>query len=258
MSSEPSTSDIRFEHNAMVERVIGHMQAADDPLSLDDLAEIAGLSPFYFTRIFRDITGIPPGEFRNAIRFDRAKKLLMTTPASITDICFEVGYQSLGTFSSRFKALVGVSPADFRNLPDIASRVDFNDEITRWDPTRAAESARIQGTVTLPDNLKANVYIGLYPASIAAARPIAGTMIPDDRPYMMHQVPEGAWVLLAAAIPRSDDVLIHLLPGSGVMLATGGVIVVTSDDDVITRDLTFRPPNPTDAPVLTALPALLL
>lgn len=253
----PDAESIAYDHHRMVERVIAAMRSADETLTLNDLAEIAGLSPFYFTRLFRDLTGIPPGEFRNAVRFERAKELLMTSPASVTEICFEVGYQSLGTFSSRFKALVGVTPAEFRSLPDIMGEIDFTDEITRWDPERFT-TAKITGSTTLPEGVSANIYVGLFSARFAATRPVAGTMVPDDRPYVMHQVPPGDWVLLAAAIPQSTDMLNHLVPRSGVLLANGGEVSITHTNEVIVRDLVFREPNPLDAPVLIALPALLL
>src|SRR5699024_1369407 len=124
-------TDIAVDHHRMVAHVVQVMRTSHDPLTLDDLAETAGLSPYYFARTFRAIVGIPPGEFQTALRFERAKQLLLTSPASTTEICFEVGYDSLGTFSSRFKRLVGVGPAQFRALPHIMADTDLTGTIER-------------------------------------------------------------------------------------------------------------------------------
>jgi AraC-like DNA-binding protein len=63
---------------------------------------IAHLSPYHFARTFRRITGIPPGEFLGALRLQRAKELLLTTDLFTSEVCYEVGYASFGTFTSRF------------------------------------------------------------------------------------------------------------------------------------------------------------
>src|SRR2546426_10441944 len=79
-------------------------------LTLEDLASVACLSPSHFTRVFGHLIGIPPGEFLSALRFQAARRLLGTTSLSVTDICFEVGYTTTGSFTSRFTRLVGLSP----------------------------------------------------------------------------------------------------------------------------------------------------
>src|SRR5271157_3336169 len=61
-------------------------------LTLEDMASVACLSPFHFNRVFSHLTGIPPGEFLSALRFQAARRLLLTTSLSVTEICFEVGY----------------------------------------------------------------------------------------------------------------------------------------------------------------------
>src|SRR5437868_12228568 len=79
-------------------------------LTLEDLASVACLSPSHFHHVFRRLIGIPPGEFLSALRLQAARRLLLTTPLSVTESCFEVGYTSIGSFASRFPHLVGMSP----------------------------------------------------------------------------------------------------------------------------------------------------
>src|ERR1700760_4201675 len=91
------------------ERVILSMrECLDEPISLSDMADIACLSPYHFNRVFHQVTGLPPTKFLYALRLSTAKRLLLTTSLSVTDVCFEVGYNSLGTFTTRFTQLVGL------------------------------------------------------------------------------------------------------------------------------------------------------
>jgi AraC-like DNA-binding protein len=83
-------------------------------ISLADAAVLAGLSPFYFHRLFASTFGETPHEFVTRLRIDHAKKLLLAGNHSITDICLDTGYESLGSFSARFQSLTGLSPAAFR------------------------------------------------------------------------------------------------------------------------------------------------
>jgi AraC-like DNA-binding protein len=178
-----STSRTTMERHGISERdlaiasVVATMRR--DPtqdLTLQDQAEIAGLSQFHFARTFRDVIGIPPGEYLTALRFERAKQMLLTTDASVTDICFEIGYESLGTFSSRFRQLVGVSPQQFRRFPHILSPDLFVDQ----DPaTVPAGTGTIRGTIGLDEpGPPMSVYIGVYTAAIARGYPVAGSFVP--------------------------------------------------------------------------------
>src|SRR5437763_12514831 len=94
-----------------VERVIQTMHIhLHEVLTLEDLASVAYLSPSHFHRVFRRLIGIPPGEFLSALRFQMARQLLLATSLSVTDICFEVGYTSMGSSTTRFTHLLGLSP----------------------------------------------------------------------------------------------------------------------------------------------------
>lgn len=84
------------------------------PISLDRAAREACLSPFHFQRQFTRTFGESPHDFRTRLRMDRARQLLAADELPVTDVCLEVGYNSLGTFSSRFASLTGQSPSEFR------------------------------------------------------------------------------------------------------------------------------------------------
>jgi AraC-like DNA-binding protein len=84
------------------------------PVRLDEAAAVACMSPFHFHRSFTRTFGETPHRFVTRLRIDRAKALLAGTDLSVLDVCLAVGYQSVGTFSRRFAALVGRSPSDYR------------------------------------------------------------------------------------------------------------------------------------------------
>lgn len=241
----------------MVERVVTAMRTETEPLALNDYAEIAGLSPFYFNRTFRQIIGIPPGEFATSLRFERAKHLLLTTPASITEICFEVGYESLGTFSTRFKNLVGVTPAKFRNMPDMVAEMDFSRSSFRVDPRKMHIRGRIEGTITLPTDRVSSMFVGVFPSAIAVSCPVVGRMLTEPGPFELPHVPYGHWIVLAAAVPQANDPMEHLLLDDKLLVAASEPFLLEPDNEVIRPHLVFREPHPLEPPVVTSLPWLL-
>src|SRR5678815_5721953 len=106
-------------HRRAVERVITDArERLCEPFSLHDMSRVAYLSEFHFNRVFHQITGLPPAKFISAMRLDEAKRLLLNTDRSITDISFEVGYNSLSTFTHRFTQRIGLGPREFRYLAE--------------------------------------------------------------------------------------------------------------------------------------------
>lgn len=96
-------SSVDASHRTILERVVAEMrERVNETLSLCVMTEVAHLSPYHFARTFRRITGIPPGDFLGALRLQRAKELLLTTDLFTSEVCYEVGYASFGTFTSRF------------------------------------------------------------------------------------------------------------------------------------------------------------
>jgi AraC-like DNA-binding protein len=85
-----------------------------EPLSIRRLARIAEVSEAHFIRTFRETFGETPHRYLQRRRVERAMFLLRSTDRSVTDVCFDVGFSSLGTFSRTFHDIVGVSPTGFR------------------------------------------------------------------------------------------------------------------------------------------------
>jgi AraC-like DNA-binding protein len=85
-----------------------------EPLGVDDLAHAAGLSRAHFSREFRRTFGESPHSYLLTRRMERAAALLRTTDRSVTEICFDVGLQSVGSFTTSFTRTFGSSPTAYR------------------------------------------------------------------------------------------------------------------------------------------------
>ncbi len=86
----------------------------DAPLDLAALADRAGYSKFHFARAFMAAYGETPMAYLTRRRVERAKDLLRSANLTVTEICMLVGFSSLGSFSTRFTALVGCNPTAYR------------------------------------------------------------------------------------------------------------------------------------------------
>ena len=86
----------------------------DRRLTIREVAREAAISPFHFIRRFEAVFGETPHQFRIQARLERAKHLLALSDYSVTDVCMEVGFESLGSFSDLFARRVGVAPSVYR------------------------------------------------------------------------------------------------------------------------------------------------
>lgn len=90
------------------------------PLDLDAIAAEAGYSRYHFVRLFRDAYGETPGRYLSRRRVERAQELLRVANLTVSEICLAVGFDSLGSFCTRFKQFTGTTPSEYRR----AARVD--------------------------------------------------------------------------------------------------------------------------------------
>ena len=83
-------------------------------LNLRDLAAAAGVSKYHFLRCFASAYGLTPAKYLCDRRVERAQDLLRATNLTVTEVCTLVGFSSLGSFSTRFRERVGVSPSAYQ------------------------------------------------------------------------------------------------------------------------------------------------
>jgi transcriptional regulator GlxA family with amidase domain len=113
------------------------------PLDVPTLAREALMSAGHFSRSFRAAYGETPYGYLMTRRIERAKALLRRGDLSVTDVCVEVGCTSLGSFSSRFTELVGVSPSAYRaQQHDAGAAIPACVAKVRTRPVRNGEAPR--------------------------------------------------------------------------------------------------------------------
>jgi AraC family transcriptional regulator len=237
---------------AAVEHVIATMwDRYDEPLSLAELADMAILSRFYFSRVFRAITGTSPGRFLTAIRLYKAKNLLLETSLSVTEISYMVGYNSLGTFTSRFTKSVGISPARYRAMAQVGIEPPAQSR-PGGAPQRIGS---VFGSLRLPpSDLRTRIYIGSFESPIPQGMPISCDILEGDGPYLLDAVPDGEWYIQAAAVAMEG---VDPRPWNRRPLFVGGSQPVRISSGLGVRvDIDMRPTRSTDLPILVALPEL--
>ena len=88
----------------------------DRVITLEEAANEACLSPFHYQRQFKRAFQESPHEFLTRIRLEKAKQLLVRSDLTVTEVCLEVGYESLGSFSAMFARMAGCPPSEFRRI----------------------------------------------------------------------------------------------------------------------------------------------
>ncbi|MBA9007778.1 AraC-like DNA-binding protein [Actinomadura cellulosilytica] len=231
-------------HDA-VERVIRMMhENLGEPITVDDMARTAMFSKFHFTRRFQEITGVSPRRFLSALRLAEAKRLLLATSLSVTEISIQVGYSSVGTFSSRFKSSVGLAPTEFRRSGG------FMQQLPRCGrrPGMPGPATVIRGRIW-PSSLVNDdpIFVGMFPGHIPEGVPAAYTIVERPGPFVLRNVPQGVWCLLAlsAAPDRPAD-------GEPPFVGVYGPITVRNGTIAKPADVRLRPMRITDPPVLMA------
>ena len=91
---------------------MGHLA---EPMSLEGVASEVNVSPFHFCKIFKRATGMTFTDFVNRARVEKAKRMLMRPEARITEVAYDVGFQSLSHFNRSFRRIVSESPTEFRS-----------------------------------------------------------------------------------------------------------------------------------------------
>ena len=240
-----------------VERAIRHMKEhLADPLDLDELAQIAAISKFHFVRVFDETTGTTPHHFLSCLRIQRAKELLLKSGTPITEICMEVGYNSLGTFSTTFSQLVGLSPQEFRAMPKRLTAKQFAAAIWRYLAARKKISGPvIKGVVEGPSRPKGFVFVGTFTRGVPLGVPFSGTVMIGHGKFCIERPALPEFHLLAALLPLSaslSDMAANLPISLVASLRVQNDLNAASES----QHLRLRPLRPTDPPIVLALPAL--
>jgi AraC-like DNA-binding protein len=236
-----------------------------EPLALNDIAAEVFVSPFHFSRIFARATGLTPGRYLTAVRLFEAKRLLLTTSLTVSDIVCTVGYSSVGTFTSRFTRLVGVAPARYRDPRAAELLVAMSPRMCRL-PSRDAvgevgghRPARYGGVVTgrllwpgagtalAPPSAPAHALVGLFADALPQSAPVAfaGLSAGSDR-FTITGVPAGRWHLLAVAEHPDGRCAAYTLGAAGYP-------VTIRSEELVRLNVPMRAQRHTDPPMAVTL-----
>lgn len=170
----------------MIERMNADLMCEQ---GIDGLAKETFYSKFHLTREFVKRTGTTPRRFLAALRMQEAKRMLLTSGMGVADVCTTVGFSSVGTFSSRFTQLVGVSPKLWRQCEGVLSPASVK-------PGTGA--GQIHGTVSLPDPLpNQGLYVAAFADTIVQGPPVAATLVSSPGHFVLDGVPAGTWTVVA-------------------------------------------------------------
>lgn len=207
LAAIPHRADTVEANTAAVERAIRHMRThIAEPLDLGRLAGIAAVSKFHFVRVFNELTGTTPLHFHSCLRVQQAKVLLLRSKLSITDICMEVGYASLGSFSKTFNTLVGFSPQDFRCLPKRMNALEFAGAIWRYLASRRRiQGPQLRGTIDGPARKRGFIFVGAFSGGVPQGIPENGTVLIKPSAFRIRRPSEPVFHLLAVLVPFSSS-----------------------------------------------------
>jgi len=251
-SKRPDTVEF---HSHAIQRVIGAIrQRLDEDISLADMASVAYMSRYHFNRTFREITGLPPCRFLSKLRVEAAARMLLSSDSSVTEICLEVGYTSLGTFIRRFSDVLGVSPSKLRMLQQSPSK-KLLERLQEDAPVSKLFQPQVVGRVQCPSASSGPIFIGLFPTPIPEGKPVACATIFQPGEYSISGAPDGQYYVLALRMPWPDTVDDFFRYDNALR---GGLQQITVGEGTVECDeIVLRAAASTDPPVLLNLPFLL-
>jgi AraC-like DNA-binding protein len=257
LSTSPHRGGTVEAYETSVVRAIRHMKEhLAEPLDLDQVAQIAAISKFHLVRVFDETTGTTPHHFLSCLRIQRAKELLLKSDSMITDVCLEVGYNSLGTFSKTFSELVGLSPQEFRAMPKRLTAKQFATTIWSYLAGRKKISGpTIEGVVEGPRRPKGFTFVGTFTKGVPLGVPFSGTVMIGHGKFCIERPAMAEFHLLAALAPFSAS-LTEIAANIPISLVAS--LRVQNDPNTPPEKacLRLRPLRPTDPPIVLALPAL--
>ncbi|MEJ3747493.1 AraC family transcriptional regulator [Actinomycetes bacterium KLBMP 9797] len=233
-----------------------------EPICLQDLASEVYVSPFHFSRVFSRETGVTPGRYLTAVRLFEAKRLLLTTAQTVSDIVCGVGYSSVGTFTSKFTRVVGITPTQYREpevgelllaisprfqrMPSLEALREAGKSCARVHPHGGASIvARIQMP---PDVTSGRVLVGVFGEAIPQCAPVAFTGASDvaSTELTIRNVPAGRWVVIAVAEHPTGA------PAAFSRCVSRYPVTILRDETAVV-DLRLQTLQPTDPPIAITL-----
>lgn len=248
------------QDRAIHDAILFIQENLDKDLSLEKLANEAAYSPYHFSRMFKKHVGVPPKYYVSSMRLQLAKRLLLDTNFPIRDIGFEVGQQSLGTFTTRFTKSIGITPAAFRTAQTNSNQYMTNLKSNKRLSTERQNSSpyhQLVGSIHTEGNFDGIIFIGIFPKPIPEGLPIRGTLLMEVSEFELNHIPVGIYYLMATALSWGTDSKSILIPQETLRVRHPVPIHLDGKNILSPIHLTMHKPAITDPPILISLPLLM-
>ena len=252
---------LRF-HRSAIEKVLNLMHAdPGGPLNWDVLSKTACISRYHFLRIFEGLTEVSPHRFLMALRMEKAKRLLLESSISVTEISLQTGYASVATFVRVFKTLVGLSPSIFRQSAATLQLAELRPLLTEDNPG-PPDAISFQVKLRIPENFAGMIFAALFDSALPQGPLISGKVI-NQPGSLQFNLPApksvGYLQIIACPHPSSNDIKDYLLWDSSRMLAAS-VLLSSRHQKMAGKqiELGLQYPSQYDPPIVPSLPLLLL
>jgi AraC-like DNA-binding protein len=227
----------------------------DESMSLALLSSIASISKFHLVRVFKDVTGVSPHLFLASLRIQMAKHLLLTTDLPVTEICFSVGYSSLGTFSYVFHRLVGLTPSSLRAVAkDYTTDMFYAGALDFARLQRSAMGPFLEGQIAPTDMPGGLIFVGAFERALPSGRPLSGAVVLGPGRFRCSVPVVSDFCLLAVWLPF--DVL-PFGPASSATRVARLIGISSQNADKLDLTLSLGEPEIVDPPLVVALPTLI-
>ncbi|WP_372630096.1 helix-turn-helix transcriptional regulator [Cohnella sp.] len=232
-----------------------------EPISLSQLSHYAFYSPYHFIRIFKEQMGLTPQYYISSLRLQKAKELLLATPFPVREVANELGYQSLGTFTSRFSKSVGMTPSEFRSSGLHAEHhLRRLSEPAIWLPghtTTLSLNDYIEGTVRSEIPFQGVVLVGLFRKPLPEGIPLYGTLARVNDSFRISGVKPGVYYLMATSVSWKSKANDILLPAYTLRTRSRAPIIIKPGECAHQQDVILYPPRLDDPPILISLTLLM-
>lgn len=247
-------------HVKATEEAIQYMRDhLDEDITSDQLAALVNYSPYHFIRVFKRVTGISPRQYLSALRIESGKINLLQKPSLLVKILLSIGFTSLGSFNTRFKQFVGLSPKQFRTTSNqlVSHMKEWEHKRLSFASSKESRPPKISCQVEAPESFRGIIFIGLFPRPIPDQKPIVGTALTlNNRSCEFSQIPCGTYYLLAAGIAWSMNPRDYFILDKSLRGMHESAIEVDETTD-LNLTITLRDPLPYDPPIVVNLPLLL-
>ncbi|MCR8644350.1 AraC family transcriptional regulator [Paenibacillus sp. N1-5-1-14] len=247
------------QHTEAIEQAIQYMKEhLDEEVTSTQLADHVGYSPYHFTRMFKQVTGISPRQYLSALRIEFGKLALLNESSLLLKVLMSIGFRSQGSFNTRFKQFVGVSPRKFRTLSQALTRNlhRYENQEPIIKPLNSKKFPLVTCHIEVPPQFHGLIFAGLFPRPIPDQRPVVGTAMTRKRTCVFEGVPPGTYYLLVAGIPWSLNMKDYFILGKSLRGLYPEPIEITEHSE-LSFTIPLRGPLPTDPPIVVNLPLLL-